>query len=87
MARTDPQLSIRIPAEIKAKLEACAKISGRSVTAELIARLNESFRLESELKDPRLAPSQEAQLSTLREEMALANARILEELTKLTGGR
>ncbi|PZN83754.1 MAG: hypothetical protein DM484_03870 [Candidatus Methylumidiphilus alinenensis] len=80
MARTDPQLNIRIPSELKAQLEASAKTSGRSVTAELIVRLEESFRSESELKENWLTQSQEAQLAEWRREKASENAKLLEEL-------
>jgi hypothetical protein len=43
MSRTDPQVNFRIPAELKEKLEAAAAENKRSVTAELVARLQESF--------------------------------------------
>lgn len=47
MARTDPQLNIRLPADLKEKLERVAKMSGRSVTAEIVKRLGESFERPS----------------------------------------
>lgn len=43
MARSDPQLNFRIPAELRDKLEAAAKENNRSLTGELIARLDQSF--------------------------------------------
>lgn len=43
MARTDPQFNFRIPAALKEKLEESAKINGRSVTAEVITRLESTF--------------------------------------------
>lgn len=43
MARTDPQVNFRIPAELKAKLEQAARDNGRSITNELVARLQASF--------------------------------------------
>lgn len=43
MARSDPQISLRIPADTKRKLEECAKRSGRSITAELVMRLESTF--------------------------------------------
>lgn len=43
MARTDPQFNLRIPLELKEKVESAAKSSGRSATAEIIARLEASF--------------------------------------------
>lgn len=59
MARTDPQVNFRIPAELKAKLEQAAHENGRSITNELVARLEASFDndqpskegLEQRLKD------------------------------------
>lgn len=36
MARTDPQLNLRIPIELKEQIEESAKNSGRSTTAEII---------------------------------------------------
>ena len=46
MARTDPQLNIRIPSELKDRLEEAATASGRSVTAELIHRIEVSLRAD-----------------------------------------
>ncbi|PWB21312.1 Arc family DNA-binding protein [Comamonas sp. JNW] len=46
MARTDPQLNFRIPAELKERLEAAAVGNKRTLTAELVARLENSFRSE-----------------------------------------
>lgn len=43
MARTDPQLNFRIPAELRDKLAEAAKANNRSMTGELIARLDASF--------------------------------------------
>lgn len=45
MARIDPQLNIRIPAELKTQIEEAAHENGRSMNAEIVARLNESFDL------------------------------------------
>lgn len=43
MARSDPQLNFRIPSELRDKLEAAAKENNRSLTGELIARLEQSL--------------------------------------------
>lgn len=43
MARTDPQLNIRIPVDLKERLEQAAAANGRSVTSELLSRLRASF--------------------------------------------
>ena len=43
MARSDPQLNIRIPLELKERVELAAKESGRSVTSEILKRLEASL--------------------------------------------
>ena len=51
MARSDPQLNFRIPAELRDKLEAAAKMNNRSLTGELIARLEISFDADALSED------------------------------------
>lgn len=48
MSRTDPQVNFRMPAKLKQKLEQAAARNHRSITAELIARLEESFLMEGD---------------------------------------
>ncbi|MEX2952583.1 Arc family DNA-binding protein [Serratia fonticola] len=43
MSREDPQLRIRLPIELKEKVEESAKESGRSMNAEIVQRLDASF--------------------------------------------
>jgi hypothetical protein len=43
MARTDPQLNLRLPAELKDMLDEAAEKNKRSVTAETVDRLTSSF--------------------------------------------
>lgn len=43
MARTDPQVNIRIPAALKARLDEQASEGGRSLTAEIVYRLELSL--------------------------------------------
>lgn len=47
MARSDPQMNFRIPVELKEQLELAAKENNRSLTAELINRLDESLNAVS----------------------------------------
>lgn len=51
MARTDPQVNFRIPVELKDKLDNAAKENGRTITAELILRLEMTFEQDDQLKD------------------------------------
>ncbi|MDH0900737.1 Arc family DNA-binding protein [Comamonas aquatica] len=43
MSREDPQMKIRLPADLKDQIEAAAKDSGRSMNAEIVARLERTF--------------------------------------------
>ena len=43
MARDEPQINLRIPADLKARLEQAASENRRSTTAEIMARLEDSF--------------------------------------------
>lgn len=43
MARNDPQVNLRMPAELKAALDKAAEKSKRSLTAEIVARLTDSL--------------------------------------------
>lgn len=40
MARTDPQLNLRIPEDLKLRIENSAKLSGRSINSEAIHLFN-----------------------------------------------
>lgn len=51
MARTDPQVNFRIPAELKDKLDEAAKENGRTLTAELILRLELTFENDDTIQD------------------------------------
>ncbi|MBJ9925928.1 MULTISPECIES: Arc family DNA-binding protein [Burkholderia] len=43
MARDDPQINLRIPLELKERLDAASTQKRRSLTAEVVARLEASF--------------------------------------------
>ncbi|MHA3115274.1 Arc family DNA-binding protein [Acinetobacter sp. ANC 4635] len=47
MARTDPQFNLRVPSELKQLVEDAAKDSGRSINAEAVYRLTQSFEQKS----------------------------------------
>lgn len=46
MSREDPQLRIRLPIELKEKIEEAAKANNRSMNAEIVKRLDSSFMSE-----------------------------------------
>lgn len=43
MSRADPQMKLRLLPELKQRIEAAAKDAGRSMNAEILARLETSF--------------------------------------------
>lgn len=43
MARTDPQINLRVPADLKKKIELIAIENSRSINAEVVQRLEQSF--------------------------------------------
>lgn len=43
MARNDPQMNLRVPMELKEKIEKAAFENGRTITAEAVYRLEQSF--------------------------------------------
>ena len=43
MARTDPQMNLRIPMALKENIEKAAFDNGRTITAEAVYRLEKSF--------------------------------------------
>lgn len=47
MARIDPQINVRVAAEFKKKLEHAAIENGRSLNAEVVHRLEQSFTAQS----------------------------------------
>ncbi|MFM0031177.1 Arc family DNA-binding protein [Paraburkholderia madseniana] len=52
MARDEPQINLRMPADLKARLEQAASENRRSTTAEIMARLEESFASEKSGSTP-----------------------------------
>lgn len=46
MSRLEPQINLRVPAELKDKLDKAAKANRRSLTAEVVARLKQTFDQE-----------------------------------------
>lgn len=48
MARTDPQINIRVPAKLKKELELLAIQNGRSLNAEVVLRLENSIPVKED---------------------------------------
>ncbi|MGO2265094.1 Arc family DNA-binding protein [Halomonas sp.] len=45
MRKDDPQINLRIPPDLKERIQQAAKKNRRTQTAEIVARLQESFEL------------------------------------------
>ena len=71
MARSDPQINLRIPADLKERIEAAAKVNKRSMNAEIAERLEASFQYDEQVVLP---TSPEA----LQEAMAFALGKVME---------
>lgn len=50
MSRTDPQMKLRLPIDLKELVETHATLNGRSMNAEIVSRLKFSF--SGALNDP-----------------------------------
>lgn len=51
MSRDDPQLKIRLPLELKEKITESAAELGRSINADVVARLEDSFKPKTNEQD------------------------------------
>ncbi|MFG1348610.1 Arc family DNA-binding protein [Xanthobacter autotrophicus] len=54
MKQTDPQMKIRLPPDIKARIEAAAAANNRSMNAEIVTRLEMSFNETLPIPAPNL---------------------------------
>lgn len=63
--QTDPQHNIRIPVELKARIAESAKAHNRSMNADIVARLEKSFEIDSN------------QVALLQEEITLAMKNVM----------
>lgn len=66
--QTDPQHNIRIPVELKARIAESAKAHNRSMNADIVARLEKSFEIDSN------------QVALLQEEITLAMKNVMNNL-------
>lgn len=81
MSREDAQVNFRIPHALKHKLVQAAHVNKRSVTAELVARLEDSFQEKVSTKDMlQIVKNYEALLRELTENdeamKSIAEARV-----------
>lgn len=60
MSREDPQFKLRLPAELKARIDEAAAGNRRSINAELIARLETTFELDQFMSERKAGSYAEA---------------------------
>lgn len=78
MSREDPQFKLRLPADLKAKLDQRAKLNGRSINAELVQIVR------SALSEPNLRSASEIDAELIAVQQADEFRRVvLETLTKM----
>ncbi|EBC2584869.1 MULTISPECIES: Arc family DNA-binding protein [Enterobacteriaceae] len=70
MSREDPQFKLRLPAELKAKLDQRAKMNGRSINSELVQIVQKALSEPSPIagyrdEAERLADQQAEQFKTV----------------------
>ncbi len=51
MSREDPQLRIRLPIELKEKIETSSKVNNRSMNAEIVSILSEAISREAQTRN------------------------------------
>lgn len=68
MSRTDPQLKVRLPLEMKEELEKAAKENHRSMNAEIVSRLGQSLGYVSlaKVEDEQDEPGADEALQAIR---------------------
>jgi hypothetical protein len=86
MSRADPQFNLRIPAELKTRIEDAAKHNKRSATAEIIARLEESFASASHRIVRAVEPATQGDAADL-EEIELNLGIVLEQVKHFASTR
>ena len=92
MARTDPQFNVRMPADLKEKIEEAAKKNGRSMNAEIVYRLQQSIEdgyvntggighMEFRIVDPSIGKGPQKIFNALdeMEKILLGTKKMLEE--------
>lgn len=85
MARDDPQMKIRLPEELKEGIERAARESGRTLNAEVVARLQDSLDGKSGplIDDDMLRQLREAAKETGRSVSGELHARLVSSLAEL----
>lgn len=77
MKPTDPQFKLRLPTDLKGRLEAAAAASGKSLSAEIVARLESTFS-----EADKLVAREQEKVQIARELLAELRAELVTELAR-----
>lgn len=70
MARDDPHFRLRLPPDLKARVEDAARAAGRSINAEIVQRLEASFAApQAAMTEERLRALLEEYLGDIRSDL------------------
>ncbi|KAF3999586.1 Arc family DNA-binding protein [Glaciimonas immobilis] len=69
MARNDPQMNLRLPVELKEQIEDAAAKNNRTLTAEVVDRLQQSFEIVAGLKEKEIEALAEKIAARLTDKM------------------
>lgn len=69
MSDPEKQIHVRLPESLKAKIEASAKSFGRSVNAEVVQRLENSFLSATDMMGKELIEAEESLFSSLEQSL------------------
>lgn len=83
MSREDPQMKLRMPADLKACIEEAAEAAGRSMNAEIVARLQASFQAPPAGTPSEAWEDQARQLMQARRAAASAGVALVNALAEL----
>ncbi|HMD61981.1 MAG TPA: Arc family DNA-binding protein [Opitutaceae bacterium] len=65
MAKTTPDMKVRLSADLREKIESAAKNNNRTMNAEIVVRLERSFREEDRIVTTLPSPDQEERLNSI----------------------
>jgi len=93
MARNDPQMNLRVPMELKERIEKAALDNGRTITAEAVYRLEQSFDepmafdpADAEMVTKLVAQSMQGLLVALRDR-GVSSDLIFDALREVSGNK
>jgi hypothetical protein len=65
MIKNAPDMKVRLSADLREKIKTTARVNNRTMNAEIVARLEQSFREEVRGVSPLPSPDQEERLAKL----------------------